>query len=144
MYHYTESGLKNIWLVNGYVIHRTDYGEGVSIENVTGLHKAIADTLINKPNLTGPEFRFLRKEIGLSQKSFGQSFGYEGQTIALWEKRSRVPKAAALFVKTLYCEKVINKNAVLSELINAINDLDHKVVEKVLFEETGAGWSKAA
>lgn len=28
-YRYTESGLTNVWLANGYPIRKTKYGEGV-------------------------------------------------------------------------------------------------------------------
>jgi hypothetical protein len=54
MYQYQESGLDNVWLVNGYsVIDDPDYGECVSISDTLGLHKAIAHNLIfNKPRLT--------------------------------------------------------------------------------------------
>jgi putative transcriptional regulator len=33
MYHYKESGLDDIFLVNGYHIHKTPYGEGVAINS---------------------------------------------------------------------------------------------------------------
>ena len=40
-YHYTESGLSNVWLENGYTIEQDpNYGELVSIANVRGLHEA--------------------------------------------------------------------------------------------------------
>ena len=39
MYHYTESGLPNIWLVNGFVVKRTSYGKTVSIRDLEGLHR---------------------------------------------------------------------------------------------------------
>lgn len=41
MYHYTESGLLNVWLVNGYQEHETPYGRGLSIEEADELHRAI-------------------------------------------------------------------------------------------------------
>ena len=30
MYHYTDGGLRNVWLANGYEIKKTPYGEGVA------------------------------------------------------------------------------------------------------------------
>lgn len=51
-YHYLESGLRSIWLKNGYAIKRDpDYGERVSIHDVDGLHRAIGRALANKPRL---------------------------------------------------------------------------------------------
>ena len=29
MYHYTDGGLRNVWLVNGYEVRQTPFGEGV-------------------------------------------------------------------------------------------------------------------
>ncbi len=49
MHHYVESGLDNVWLANGYTIHKTKYGEGVSIDNTDALHRAIAAKIINSP-----------------------------------------------------------------------------------------------
>ena len=61
MYKYTECGLKNVYLVNGFHERKTPYGKAVSIDNVEGLHRVIGLHLAdNKPNLTGAEFRFLR------------------------------------------------------------------------------------
>ena len=58
-YHYRESGLPNIWLANGFAMHKTEYGEGVSIDNVEGLHKVVGMDLAEcKPRLTGAEFRY--------------------------------------------------------------------------------------
>jgi putative transcriptional regulator len=30
-YHYTECGLDNVYLENGFTVHKTAYGRGVSI-----------------------------------------------------------------------------------------------------------------
>lgn len=40
-YHYLESGLPNVWLANGFTVHETDYGSGVSIDDVAELHQVI-------------------------------------------------------------------------------------------------------
>jgi hypothetical protein len=39
MYHYTESGLRNVWLENGVTRRKTAYGVATSIQDVDGLHK---------------------------------------------------------------------------------------------------------
>ena len=39
---YTERGLNNIYLQNGFHARRTPYGNAVSIENVEGLRRAMA------------------------------------------------------------------------------------------------------
>lgn len=45
MYHYTESGLQNIWLVNGFTRVKTKHGVGVSIHDVEGPHRLIGKAL---------------------------------------------------------------------------------------------------
>lgn len=40
-YRYKESGLDFILLLDGYTVHETPYGTGVSIHNTEALHEAI-------------------------------------------------------------------------------------------------------
>ena len=102
MYHYTESGLNNVWLVNGYTVETTPYGKGVRIEDVEGLNKSIAARLVNdKPHLTGAEFRFLRKELDLSQAALAKIVGKDAQSVARW-KKARVPKMADRMMRFVY------------------------------------------
>ena len=62
MYHYRECGLPNVYLVNGYREIKTPEGSGIAIEDVEGLHMAIARDIVDtKPILSGPEVRFIRK-----------------------------------------------------------------------------------
>jgi DNA-binding transcriptional regulator YiaG len=88
MYKYTGSGLDGIYLKNGYTVVETSYGQGVRIENVDGLHRAIAaEILRQKTPMTGHQFRFLRKEQDLIQEEAAAIFRVDVQTIANWEKR---------------------------------------------------------
>jgi putative transcriptional regulator len=47
MYHYTECGLDNVWLTNGFTKKQTAYGEAVAIAHADALHKLLAEDLIN-------------------------------------------------------------------------------------------------
>jgi len=40
--HYTLSGLTNVYLLNGYRIRKTPHGDTIAIEDIDGLHRAIA------------------------------------------------------------------------------------------------------
>ena len=53
MYHYTESGMRDVWLANGYERRETSYGKSVAIRDVPGLHRAICRRLI----ATRPKWR---------------------------------------------------------------------------------------
>ena len=147
MYHYKESGLRNVWLQNGYHVKQTAYGKAVSIEDVEGLHRVLAMQIVrDKPKLNGPEFRFLRKELDMSQAKLAALFGYDAQTIALWEKsKLRIPKLADRAIRAIYRE-VQEGNASFKDLIERLNDQDRKDYErKLVFTETPKGWmAKAA
>ncbi|MBF5094515.1 hypothetical protein F1643_08485 [Azospirillum sp. INR13] len=69
MHHYTMCGLDNVYLENGYVQKDTEDGPVVSIEDLDGLHRAIANDIADKKGrLTGRELRFLRSVLRLSQQ----------------------------------------------------------------------------
>ena len=90
-YHYTECGLDNVWLLNGYMIEQhPNYGELFAIDHVDDLHRFIGRSLIALPRLlNGAEFRFLRRELDLSQKTLADLIGSNEQSVAKWEKSTR-------------------------------------------------------
>lgn len=142
MYHYKEIGLRNVWLANGYRTIDTEYGKATAIEDVEGLHQTISKSMAtSKPRLTGAEFRFLRKELCLSQAGFGDLFGLQAQTVALWERgKQRVPKWADRMIRVLYLES-IGGNDKVNDLIKRLNDIDQQRLErKQIFQETAKGW----
>jgi putative transcriptional regulator len=145
MYHYRECGLRNVWLANGYEAHETPYGEGVSIHDLEGLHRAIARGLIAKAGkLTGAEFRFLRQELGLSQAKLATMIGNEAQTVALWEKRGGPPKLADRFIRAIYREQD-EGNAHIREMIDRLIDADiDDDSERLTLTQDEDGWQLAA
>ena len=138
-YHYTESGLANVWLANGYTIRKTKYGEGVSIQDSDGLHRALARALSNKPRLSGTEVRFLRKEMGLSQRGLGELLGVTDQAVALWERKGRLPKTADRLLRLIYVEHD-RGNAPIRTTIQRINDMDAQDREQIIAETARGGW----
>ena len=75
-YHYVECGLPNVWLVDGFESQDTPYGNGVSIRDLHGLHQCIGKSLCDNPEpLTGPEFRYLRRELDFDEKYMGLLLG---------------------------------------------------------------------
>ena len=104
MYHYTESGLSNVYLKNGFTVEKIDGEEYTSIDDMNGLHKAIAQAVVDssKP-LTHEEFKFLRIELNVSQKTLGTRFGVDEQTIARYEKgQTKIPRTTDAALRTLY------------------------------------------
>ena len=139
MYHYTESGLRNVWLTNGYKTRKTADGVAVSIADVDGLHQVIGKAIACKPHLTGTQFRFLRKELDLSQARVGSLLGASEESVSLWERRGRVPKSAAILLQSLYLE-TINGSVQIKKLVELMADLDRQEQEKMYFADSDSGW----
>ena len=139
-YHYTQSGLDNIWLINGFEYHNTSYGKGVSVEDVEGLHKTIAEALTQKPEcLTGNEFRFLRIGLEMSQKRIGELVGKEAQTIAKWEKSEKLNQDADFLIRHIYRQTMINHHENYIEMVDYLNNLDQESFTTE-FRRTEDGW----
>ena len=109
VYHYTDSGLDNIYLENGYVHHKTPYGEGVSIQNTEGLHKEIGKWLVSLPKpLNGAELRFLRLEMEQTQRHLAAVLNAQEQTLRLWEKSQdeSYPRISHRLLRALYLDYI--------------------------------------
>lgn len=105
MYRYSECGLDDVWLANGYTVIDTPYGEAVAVEAARALHRVIALDLVNSmPKLSGPQFRFLRDQLDLTQAGLAKLFGNDAQTIARWEKSAEVPALANQLIRQIYLE----------------------------------------
>lgn len=139
MYHYTESGLRNVWLGNGVTQRKTAHGMATAIQDVEGLHRAIGRALAQKAHLTGAEFRFLRKELDLSQRRVADLIGSTEQTVALWERHGKIPKTADRMLRAIYLE-TIDGNVKLKDLIERTADLDRHEDERMAFHDTESGW----
>ncbi len=70
-------------------------------------------------------------------------FGYEGQTVAIWEKKGNVPKLADRAVRAIYRE-ITEGNASFKEIVERLDDIDWANQNKVVMKETGKGWQAKA
>lgn len=141
MYHYIGCGLPDVYLENGYKIRSTPYGEGVAIEDLKGLHEAIGRWLVERPgHLSGEEFRFLRREMDLSQKRFAALFGLTEQAVAKWEKKDKVPAWADRNIRLIYMEYLGEKNQNMLALLQFMAELDDEETEQVVFKESDGRW----
>ena len=144
---YCLSGLRNIWLANGYKLHKTPHGRGVAFDNIEGLHREIGRWLCAyRPRLTGAEFRFLRQELELSQAALATLLGNDAQSVALWEKsKVKVPAWADRLMRALYREHM-GENVKIRNLIETVALLETKTPQPVRFEarETRKGWTLKA
>jgi transcriptional regulator with XRE-family HTH domain len=86
-YRYMASGLDNVILV-GLEECTDDHGEKcVTIPNINMLHEAIARSiLVRRGGMTGPELKFLRSLMGMTQAELGKIVNREALTIGRWER----------------------------------------------------------
>lgn len=116
MYHFTDGGLRNIWLVNGFKLEKGPYGKVVTIEDQAGLTMVICKAFAMKPaHLTGAEFRYIRQSMLLSQKSLGMQFGVTEQAVAKWEKTGKLPKYADSLIRVflLHTRMIMKRSEIL-------------------------------
>ena len=148
MYRYLGCGLDNVWLRNGYELRKTASGnEVVAIQDVVGLHRAIADNLceIGRP-LSGKEFKFLRKELDMSQRQVASMTGVEEQTVSLWEREAHAVNPAAERLLRSLMKETISGNAEVRALLERFCELDRecRAAERQLEFEAAPGWQLAA
>ena len=141
-YHYTESGLANAWLANGYKVKHTSYGDAVAIDNIDGLHLAIARNLIKKKgSLTGKEFRFMRTLMGMSQIGIASKLGVQEQSVSLWERTGKVPEAQDALHRLIANERLVKGNVGIAEVIERINVVERLVNQRIVAKERGHKWT---
>jgi putative transcriptional regulator len=145
-YHYQDSGLENIYLENGFTIHDTPYGKGVSIEDTEGLHKVIGRWLISLPKpLNGAELRFVRLEMETTQRNLAGILGTTEQTLRLWEKQrgKAIPGPADRLLRALYSEYIGGDGSV-RQMVDRLAQLDQVTHAEAHLCETDHGWQLAA
>lgn len=141
MYHYTDGGLRNVWLANGYTEHSTPFGKGVSIHDADGLAAAICSALTRKPApLSGAELRYLRTAgMLMSQPALGKLLGADGQSVARWEKSGRLPRWADKLVRLLYLAHA-EGNVPIRRAVERINTVERLVSQRIVVEEASGRW----
>jgi len=104
-YHFIECGLNNIYLINGFkrIIH--NFKVEFVFEDLPELYQAIGRHICTKPFLTGAEFRFLRQELRMTQRTCSAKLGVTENMVSLWERKAKIPKMILAIMKGLYLEQ---------------------------------------
>ncbi len=148
LYRYKACGLDDVYLLNGYELVETGYGKGVQIENIQALHKAIALYLVRmqKP-LKAKEFRFLRKQLDLTQKELGALMKVDAQTVARYEKaESEIPGPTDFLLRMLCAIELMpsdKRDEFLEEIKNILAAEAHNH-NPIYLRETARGWDVSA
>lgn len=140
LYHFTECGLDNVWLKNGFTIKETPFGPAVSFAALEQLLDEIAAHLVRKPGrLTGKEFRYLRSKMHLSQAAMATLQGVSEQNISLWERRGRVPKSNDTLQRLLYLKHAAGDET-LKSAFDRIMTVERLVHQKIVATSSRGGW----
>ena len=144
-YHYKTSGLDDVYLLNGYEVIKFGDEEAVSIHDIDGLHQVISLALVQQEaRLTGREFRFLRIELDLSQKALAMWFDMTDQSVAIWEKKDRVPQWADMIIRALYVESM-GEDSEVRDTLEMLSKVDRAIYRGDIFvEESEEGWALTA
>jgi len=145
LYHYSECGLPNVYLKNGFTLEEIDGEEYLSIDDVDGLHHAVALQLAEKPyGLNGKEFRYFRQLFNHSRRVLGELLGVDQQTVGRWEKgKSAIPKTVDAAIRQLYLESV-DEDSNLSYLLQRLAETEaEEMMSDIIMEEKDHRWLKA-
>jgi DNA-binding transcriptional regulator YiaG len=107
-YQYTECGLTNVFIENMRVLTDDDDQEVYGIMNVAGLHKVIAHCIVqHRHGMSGPELRFLRTDMGLTQAELAARLHKEPITVGRWERgETPIDSNAEALIRLLAQEKL--------------------------------------
>ena len=143
-YHYTESGLPNVFLVNidVYSCPSCDV-EVADIPRMNELHLMLAKELLLKPvATTGDEFRFLRKEARMKPKEFAERIGVDAKTVLNWEKSEALSRQNDVTIRFLVATELLQGKE-LQVVISLLGDLTETIwSEPEEQTETLASWGE--
>ena len=91
-YHYTECGLKNVY-IDGLHFANDDGEEAIVIPNIQALHWLIAKEVIESQSIDGDEIRFLRTEMGYTPKQLAEELEIAERTLKSMENGKTKIKA---------------------------------------------------
>lgn len=126
--HYTDCGLDNIYLQNGFMIEEFDGDKTLSISDIDGLHRAIGlHIVLSKKAPSAKELRFIREELEMTQLELSTILGISDQTVARWEKgQCEANGAAVLSMRLIYILSVTpedKRQAILDNILDRIKVL---------------------
>jgi DNA-binding transcriptional regulator YiaG len=144
-FHYTMSGLDNVWLMNGFHEEQTPYGSGVRVEDADNLHRVLAHVIVSdKAAMRGAELRFVRKLMGLSQHGLSRLLGCADQRVARWEKGQTQIDPSAERLTRMIVREWLGENCALMATLSELAELDEAIHGGRKLEWRDAAWRQAA
>ncbi|HYA40878.1 MAG TPA: type II TA system antitoxin MqsA family protein [Syntrophobacteraceae bacterium] len=129
-YHFKESGLDNVYLKNVETYHCPDcHANMVSIPHSAQLLSCLGEAIVFSPGLlTGPEIRFLRKNLRIKINDFAKLLRVSRVTVSRWENGQDITKPIDLLIRTIYLLKGPGINEKTRDAFR--NWLEKQLVEK--------------
>ena len=149
-YRYTGCGLDYVYLLNGYTLHETEHGAGVSIDDARRLHERVALDIIGDPHpLRGQEVRFLRGMMKVSQEGLARVLRQRRGSVARWEAEpdKAIPGAADSALRMFYALKAGGHEMAVKvvDLLQELDDLEQGLAKaRDLQLRNDGGWMRAA
>jgi len=125
IYHFSESGLDNVYLHNVDTLHCPKCGKDfVSIPRSPELLQCIAEAIVLKPGLLiGPEIRFLRKNLHLKAGEFAKMIGHSRVTLSGWENSKKLlQRPTDRAIRLIYVAHVGVKGDVRDKLLQRLRE----------------------
>lgn len=148
-YHYRACGLDDVYLKSGFTTKDTAFGPTVFIEDVPGLHKVIGHSIITDSKPISPrEFRFLRKNMDLTQHDLAERLRVDVQTVARYEKdQSAIPGSTDMVLRIMFALFIAppdQRDDLLDEIEAIIDDQLEPSGNDRAFALTKKGWEERA
>ena len=144
--HYVESGLDDVWLLNGFRVEVFEgYGEAIGVNERPNLWRLLGRHIARQDRrMNGQELRFLRALLDWSQTEVGRRLGYaDHQMVAKWEKAEHgpIPIPADLLLRACYLESIKEKPMVaqISRRLAEIADRAPPPPQRRVLRRTAAG-----
>ena len=149
-YHYRACGLDDVYLLSGFERKETAYGPTTFIHDVPGLHRAIGLNLTESPKPLSPrEFRFLRKNMNLTQEHLAKRLRVDAQTVARYEKdQTSIPGATDTVLRMMFLLFACSKEerdellAYIRELLEEKRNESAAATDKSFSFTPDRGWSE--
>ena len=145
-YRYAGCGLDWVYLLDGYDVHETPYGCGVSVRDADGLHEAIAQEIVTSHHpIRGQEMRFLRSILDVSQDGMGKMIGLSRVQVSRCENKpdEAVSGSVDRALRMLFGLRE-QKPDLIERILEVLTEIDAQEHEPATFTGTHFGWAKAA
>ena len=147
-HHFTECGLSDVYLENGFEVIEGEWGSSVSITDMDELIHTIGLCIVSCEVLTGERVRFIRKHMDMTQKNLANLLDYDVQTIANWEKDvKKIPRPSEIVLRSIFREYLKGGTSTsVTAMIKKIAELNREAhkIEKLELSSKDGKWSHLA